>query len=290
MEESRKNINVKILRNEEENTSISDSFFSYFNEKVNSILEEYFSNNQNDDLNKYLHDKVLELTNNYVEENKETLDEYIKSHSDVYLTVTKSTLFDFFDDKDKYFKLALLDANYTIFVRSGDEGTVISLDSNLPVIKENAISEEVTNNETVEENIDEEMEVEEDNPFANIKKRTFEEKLKSSSKDLKDKYVEISTYATSLGLKGRVSKACDSYHLGRKTYLKINIVGKTIKCYFALDTMKYATTSIPFENVKDKKAYEDTPLLFRVKSDLSVKRCKKLLDDMMKVEESKEEK
>lgn len=289
MEDSIKKFSIKVLRNEDEASSISDSFFSYFNEEVNSILEEYYKNNLNKDLNEYFHDKVLELTNKYVGDNKETLDEYIKNHNDVYSKVVKSSLFDSFSDKDKYFKLALLNANYTIFIKNDDEGTVISLNSNLPVIKENVAVETKVEEPVKEEKVDEEMEVE-DNPFTNIKKRSFEEKLKASSKELKDKYVEISTYATSLGLKGRVSKACDTYHLGRKTYLKINIVGKTIKCYFALDTMKYATTTIPFENVKDKKKYSDTPLLFRVKSDLSVRRCKKLLDDMMKKEESNEEK
>ena len=60
----------------------------------------------------------------------------------------------------------------------------------------------------------------------------------------------------------------------------MTIVGKHIRVYLNLDPANYADSTIPVEKAEAKK-YEDLPCLLRVKSDLSYRRAKKLVDDLM---------
>ena len=60
----------------------------------------------------------------------------------------------------------------------------------------------------------------------------------------------------------------------------MTIVGKHIRVYLNLDPANYADSAIPVEKAEAKK-YEDLPCLLRVKSDLSYRRAKKLVDDLM---------
>lgn len=127
-------------------------------------------------------------------------------------------------------------------------------------------------------------EAEDGNGFGDITRRSFAEKLELADEDLRNKYEELKAEAARYGLKGRVSKSGDTYHLGRKNYLKIMIVGKTLRTYYAIDPKGYAASPIPVEDVSDKKAFADMPSMLRVKSDLSLRRAKTLLADMMKAD------
>ena len=120
--------------------------------------------------------------------------------------------------------------------------------------------------------------------FGDITRRSFAEKLELADDDLRNKYEELKAEAARYGLKGRVSKSGDTYHLGRKNYLKIMIVGKTLRTYYALDPKEYAGSPIPVEDVSEKKAFADMPSMLRVKSDLSLRRAKTLIADMMKAD------
>ena len=122
------------------------------------------------------------------------------------------------------------------------------------------------------------------NGFGDITRRSFAEKLELADDDLRNKYEELKAEAARYGLKGRVSKSGDTYHLGRKNYLKIMIVGKTLRTYYALDPKEYAGSPIPVEDVSEKKAFADMPSMLRVKSDLSLRRAKTLIADMMKAD------
>ena len=127
-------------------------------------------------------------------------------------------------------------------------------------------------------------EAEAGNGFGDITRRSFAEKLELADDDLRNKYEELKAEAARYGLKGRVSKSGDTYHLGRKNYLKIMIVGKTLRTYYALDPKEYAGSPIPVEDVSEKKAFADMPSMLRVKSNLSLRRAKTLLADMMKAD------
>ncbi|MDD7064228.1 MAG: hypothetical protein PUI76_02990, partial [Mollicutes bacterium] len=58
------------------------------------------------------------------------------------------------------------------------------------------------------------------------------------------------------------------------------INGKHLKVYFAANPDDYKDTPIPVERTETKK-YEDLPLQFKVRSDLSFRRAVKIVDDML---------
>lgn len=94
-------------------------------------------------------------------------------------------------DPERAYRLSLLCANYTLYARKGEEALIVELSPNvvLPYIKEEKAIETIVNsNPAIEKEAKsvgdiekiEETEEKED-PFANIKRRSFQEKLKKSS-------------------------------------------------------------------------------------------------------------
>lgn len=152
-----------------------------------------------------------------------------------------------------------------------------------PTVVEAPASEEEKENEEAESDEVEETE-KPGSVFDGISKQTrpFVEKLADADKELQDKYEEIRQDALSYGLHERISKAGNTFRLSRLEYLKITLVGKTLRCYYRLNPKDYDSTPIPHEDASSKKAYAEIPLLFRVRSELSVRRAKGLLADMMK--------
>ncbi|MCX5775394.1 MAG: hypothetical protein NTV44_03410 [Firmicutes bacterium] len=109
----------------------------------------------------------------------------------------------------------------------------------------------------------------------------FEERMKVAEKDLLDNYNELKNYILSYGVKSRVSNSGDTFRLHTETYVKITIAGKGLKLYYALDPKAYADSTIPVTDVSHKSIYVEIPACFKVKSVLSVKRAKQLVDDVM---------
>ena len=127
--------------------------------------------------------------------------------------------------------------------------------------------------------------VEEDDEEKNkIIRIPFDERLVAAEQDLKDNYNELKNEILSYGVKSRLSNSGDTFRLHRKTFVKISIAGKGLKLYFALNPADYANSTIPVLDVSDKGVYAETPLAFKVKSDLSVKRAKQLIADVMATE------
>jgi hypothetical protein len=111
---------------------------------------------------------------------------------------------------------------------------------------------------------------------------SFEERLDASEQELKDIYKDLKTYIESYGVKSRVANSGDSYRLHAVRYLKITVAGKKLKLYYNLSPADYKDSTIPFQDVSSKKIYADVPFAFKVRSALSIKRAKELIDDMMK--------
>ena len=109
----------------------------------------------------------------------------------------------------------------------------------------------------------------------------FEERMASADKEMKDNYNEIKNEILSYGVKSRISNSGDTFRLHRKTYIKLTIAGKSLKLYFALNPEDYRNTTIPVQDASEKGIYEEIPLVFKVKSGLSMKRCKQLIADVM---------
>lgn len=94
-------------------------------------------------------------------------------------------------------------------------------------------------------------------------------------------YDEIKNYALSFGLKSRASWKADSFYLGRTTYLVTKVRGKTLTLYYALDPKAYEDRIYHHVDVSGKKTYEKTPMMVRVRSDLGLRKAKKLIEEML---------
>ena len=114
-----------------------------------------------------------------------------------------------------------------------------------------------------------------------IKRVSFETKLKKSDKDLKNKYKSLQEELTSYGVKSRISFNGDTYRLHKVEYAFITIRGKSIKLYLKLNPKKYKNSPIPVKDESNKKKYASTPAVIKVKSDLSLKRAISLIADAM---------
>lgn len=163
-----------------------------------------------------------------------------------------------------------------------------------PVAQETPVEEETEEveedddadeEEATEETTSEEANVvpDETDPFGKLKNKrraNFETRLKNSEFDLRHKYYDLRDHIKSYGLKNRISIPGDSFSAHRKRYVFLTINGKHIKAYFASNPDDYKDSSIPVERTTAKK-YEDLPLCFKVRSNLSFKRAIKLVDDML---------
>ena len=150
-----------------------------------------------------------------------------------------------------------------------------------PVVEE-AVEEPVAE-EPAEEEIDAEAPKGENDPFAalrNKRRASFETRLKNADFDLRHKYYDLRDHIKSYGLSNRLSIPGDSFSAHRKRYVFITINGKHLKVYFAANPDDYKDTPIPVERTETKK-YEDLPLQFKVRSDLSFRRAVKIVDDML---------
>ena len=150
-----------------------------------------------------------------------------------------------------------------------------------PVVEE-AVEEPVAE-EPAEEEIEAEAPKGENDPFAalrNKRRASFETRLKNADFDLRHKYYDLRDHIKSYGLNNRLSIPGDSFSAHRKRYVFITINGKHLKVYFAANPDDYKDTPIPVERTETKK-YEDLPLQFKVRSDLSFRRAVKIVDDML---------
>ena len=110
---------------------------------------------------------------------------------------------------------------------------------------------------------------------------SFAERLLKSDKDIQDLYNELKNEILSYGVKSRISAVGDTFRLHKKMYVRITVAGKSLKLYFALNPADYAGTTLPIQDASGKEMYAEIPLVFKVKSGLSVRRCKELIQDVM---------
>lgn len=109
----------------------------------------------------------------------------------------------------------------------------------------------------------------------------FEERITTADQEMKDNYNALKNEILSYGVKSRVSNSGDTFRLHRKTYVKITIAGKSLKLYFALNPEDYKESTIPVQDAGEKNVYSDIPLVFKVKSTLSLRRAKTLIQEVM---------
>lgn len=109
----------------------------------------------------------------------------------------------------------------------------------------------------------------------------FSEKLSFSDDSVKNKYSIIMDALLmpkkGCALKSKITKKCESVYNGKKLIAKINIVGKNLKIYLALNPKDDALSSYPHRDAGAIKEYSGVPFQFNLSSELSVNRCIKLI-------------
>lgn len=113
------------------------------------------------------------------------------------------------------------------------------------------------------------------------KRQPFFVRIITAEADTKVNYNEIKNEILSYGVKARLSRGGETFRLKDKKYVKIYLVGKTLKVYLALSPEDYKDSTIPIEDVGHRPNYAEMPLLFKVRSQLSVRRCKDLIKAAM---------
>ena len=111
-------------------------------------------------------------------------------------------------------------------------------------------------------------------------KRSFTAKMKQSDEKVKGYYSDIKNELTSYKkVNSNVSWHGDRFNFGRDTVAKINICGKTLCFYVALDPNdpEYKTTVYHQKDVGGQKAYESTPFMVKIKSDAAAKKALRLV-------------
>ena len=109
----------------------------------------------------------------------------------------------------------------------------------------------------------------------------FQVRMMNADEEMKKNYNELKNEILSYGVNSRVSNSGDAFRLHRKTYVKLTIAGLSLKLYFALNPEDYKDSTIPVQDAGHKGIYAEIPLVFKVKSGLSMRRCKELIQTVM---------
>ena len=116
-------------------------------------------------------------------------------------------------------------------------------------------------------------------------RHSFTSRLIQARPPIQDYYTVVKNYLLSFkGVKDRLSWNFESFSKGRVPCAKLNVKGKTLFVYLALDPEQYVEKEgkYRFKNVGDKPKFAKTPFLMRVKSDRGLKYTLELIDEIMK--------
>ena len=111
-------------------------------------------------------------------------------------------------------------------------------------------------------------------------KRSFTAKMKQSDPAVKHYYSEVKNELTSYKkLNSNLSWHGDRFNFGRDSVAKLNICGKTLCFYLALDPNdpEYKATVYHQRDMSGQKAYENTPFMVKIKSDAGLKKALRLV-------------
>ena len=98
---------------------------------------------------------------------------------------------------------------------------------------------------------------------------------------MQDFYTDIkNAFAELTGVKARLSRHCENFRFHAGRIAKLNVGGKTLTLYLALDPQQYEDTKYRYEDVSDRKTYAETPMKVRITSKRMVKYARELLADL----------
>ena len=111
---------------------------------------------------------------------------------------------------------------------------------------------------------------------------SFMARLIQADADVQDYYTIIKNLLLSYkGVKARCSWNCESFNKGRVQCAKMNVKGRTITLYLALDPKEYEESKYHFTDVSGKPKFAQVPMLVKVRSDRALKYAVELIEEMM---------
>lgn len=113
-------------------------------------------------------------------------------------------------------------------------------------------------------------------------KRSFLARYTQSDESLQDSYTilknEILSYR---GVKSRISWSKETYKRGRMPIAKLDVKGKSLYLWLALDPTEFEDTKYRFKDVRDQRIGEDHPMLLKIRSPRSLKYAIELVAILM---------
>ena len=112
--------------------------------------------------------------------------------------------------------------------------------------------------------------------------RTYLARLIQSDDQIKGYYGAIKNkFLSYKKVKARISKRCETVYLGRKKLAKLNVIGKKVDLFLALDPNEF-TDQAKFYNFKDlSEKKKDFPMLMRVSGPIKLKRALELIQILL---------
>ena len=113
-------------------------------------------------------------------------------------------------------------------------------------------------------------------------RKSFRAKLIQSSDKTKGYYGEIKNYLLAYsGMKNKISWSHERFYIGRHSYAKFAIAGKTLNVYLSLDPAELENSKYIYTDASEIKKYSDTPVRLKIRSDRACKWAKELIAVMM---------
>lgn len=113
-------------------------------------------------------------------------------------------------------------------------------------------------------------------------RRSFMARLIQSQDKVQDYYNGLKNVLLSYeGVKSRVSWNYDSFNRGRKQLAKMNIRGKSLMLYLALDPKEFEDTKYFFTDVSDKTKFSKVPMRVKIRSGRGFKHGVELIEKLM---------
>lgn len=108
-------------------------------------------------------------------------------------------------------------------------------------------------------------------------RRSFKARLIQNEK-AQDFYTELKNALAGLsGIRSRMCQGCENFRIGKNKVAKLNIGGKTLVLYLALDPADYEDSKYRFSDVSDRRSYAETPMKLRITGVRAVKHAKELI-------------
>lgn len=113
-------------------------------------------------------------------------------------------------------------------------------------------------------------------------RQSFRARMVQADDESKKIYSDMKNYLMSFdGVSASDSQNYESFAAARRPLAKINITGKTLVVYLALDPAKLEGSKYKYDNVGDRKRFEKTPVKIKVRSARSFKWAQELVDMTM---------